>query len=1064
MAEEAPSALLGRLRFRGSPAPNPDNVVICGNARFTILASRLIRLEWSSSGAFEDRATYAFPTRWAPAVTFSAQVEAGEVTVDTGALVLRYRPEDGPFTPENLSISFELNGRWESWRPGLADPSNLRGARRTLDGCEGDAALSPGLVSRAGWALVDESQAVLFDAGGWVTARPNHPQQDWYFFGYGHDYQAAVSEYTRFGGQTPLIPRFVLGAWWSRYWAYSAEELKQVVRDFEAHDLPLDVLVIDMDWHTPDSWTGYTWNRELFPDPEGFLHWVHEKGLRTTLNLHPAEGVQAFEEVYPRFCEAMGQDPAKKEAVPCRLTDVKFIQNYFQLLHHPMEEQGVDFWWMDWQQGESSEMPGLDPLPWINHLHFQDSARRGRRPLLYSRWGGLGSHRYPIGFSGDTIVVWPALQFQPYFTAASANVAYGWWSHDIGGHMGGPTAPELYARWVQFGAYSPCLRLHATKDARAERRPWLFPPDVYEAAKAAFHRRYRLIPYLYTMARVTADTGRALCRPMYYEYPEEEAAYAARYQYLFGDQAIAAPIVHPADPETGMASVDVWIPPGSWIDYHTKESWTGPRWVRLVGDLQRAPLLVRQGAILPLAAPWEKQPAPRMASGTSDDLPHDRLVLAVFPGEGRFRLYEDDGVGEGYRQGQYEWTTIQAHVQDGASWTVRIDPVEGRCDALPGERSYEVRFEGSCYPGEVTLDGEAVRSWSYDPDSLTTVVQVPRRDKRKPVTVTITAEDAVSALGEAHNTAVLLSDLHRLLGPAYPRGMRNFNLLLEAALSQDVPGHADVIARLGGPFARVVEFTTPEETAQQLGRVIVGAPANAGDPYDLEVNWTLQRAGKTERHAVQLQGLAEPRIVDAPFRFDGRVQPMQWDVEIRLTWRGQSWVRRHRSRPLFPAIPTWHGLIYDRGKNPVPMDKILPGPSADWKTFSQKGEGLRNLNQPYAVQLAQEYKEQLGASRSLAGYLATRIVSPDEREAMILFRAGGNVRLYLNGVELPHSFMQDSGLLPPFFRQVNVSALARLQAGENLLVFDTQPDGKNWFFGAAVVGPHGELMTDLVIG
>ena len=128
------------------------------------------------------------------------------------------------------------------------------------------------------------------------------------------------------------------------------------------------------------------------------------------------------------------------------------------------------------------------------------------------------------------------------------------------------------------------------RDPLAERRPWAYPPDVAQAAHAAFHWRYRLIPYLYTMARVAHDTNLALCRPMYYEHPEEDAAYAARYQYYFGDQMIAAPIVHPADPATGLAAADVWVPAGTWIDYQTKESIAGPRWVRLVGDLNRLPM------------------------------------------------------------------------------------------------------------------------------------------------------------------------------------------------------------------------------------------------------------------------------------------------------------------------------------------------------------------------------------------------------------------------------------------------------------------------------------------
>jgi alpha-glucosidase len=574
------SDLFDRIRFRGQPRAHPEAVVTQSRARFTVLTPRLLRIEWSETGAFEDRGTYAFPTRFTETPPgFTVRTTDETLSIDTGALMLRHEQDQEAFHAGNLTISFVLNGEQITWRPGLTNPGNLRGTRRTLDHCPGDAGLEPGLLSRDGWALFDDSKNVVFNRDdGWVAPRPDHALQDWYFFGYGHDYKATLSEYTRFGGQTPLIPRFVLGAWWSRYWEYSAQDLKDLVHAFAEHDLPLDVLVIDMDWHTPHSWTGYTWNRDLFPDPPVFLDWVHARGLRITLNLHPAEGVQTFEEIYPHFARAMGVDPQSDEPVSFRITDRDFVQHYFEMLHHPQEEAGIDFWWVDWQQGETTEMKGLDPLPWLNHLHFNDIRRKGERPMLYSRWGGLGNHRYYIGFSGDTYETWDALGFQPCFTATAANVLYGWWSHDIGGHMGGTITAEMYTRWVQFGALSPVLRLHATKDPRCERRPWAFDELTYRAAKAAFHLRYRLIPYLYTMARVVTDTGVSLCRPMYYAYPECDDAYVARFQYFLGDQLIAAPLVHPADPETGMAAQDVWIPEGIWIDYQTREAFEGPRW------------------------------------------------------------------------------------------------------------------------------------------------------------------------------------------------------------------------------------------------------------------------------------------------------------------------------------------------------------------------------------------------------------------------------------------------------------------------------------------------------
>ncbi|MEA3339064.1 MAG: glycoside hydrolase family 31 protein, partial [Chloroflexota bacterium] len=899
----------------------------------------------------------------------------------------------------------------------------------------------------------DDSGNVLFGDDGWVAPRPDREAQDWYFFGYGHDYKAALSDYVRFGGRAPLIPRFVLGAWWSRYWAYSAQDLKDLVRDFERHDLPLDVLVVDMDWHTPHSWTGYTWNRELFPDPPAFLKWVHDRGLRVTLNLHPAEGVQSFEEIYPRFAQAMGLNPESGETVPFRIADKRFVENYFKLLHHPMEDDGVDFWWMDWQQGESSEVKGLDPLIWINHLHFQDSTRRGKRPMLYSRWGGLGNHRYPIGFSGDAYVGWPALRFQPYFTATASNVAYGWWSHDIGGHMGGATEPELYARWVQFGALSPCLRLHATNDPRAERRPWKYPDEVYRAAKDAFHWRYRLAPYIYTMARVASDTGVSLCRPMYYEYPEEEAAYAARYQYFFGDQMIAAPIVHPANPETGMASADVWIPEGVWIDYTTKETFTGPCWARLVGDLNRVPMLMRAGAILPLVP----------LASTTDAIPRDRLTLAVFPGaDGAFRLYEDDGITETYRDGQCEWTEIKTRVEDEDTWVVEIAPVEGRCDVLPIQRRCEIRLEGSRRPEKVTLDGVESADWVYNSETLTTIIQTPPRDKRRPATVAAVAKGGISALGEAHNREVILADVQRLLG----RDVADVDAALR--LDADALGRADAVARLGGPLARFVEFTTPEESSQQLGRVIVGAPAPGGGPYDLAATFTLFREGRPERRVVQIEGATEPHILDAPFAFDGQVRTARWEATVEIIWRGKTLICTHRSEPLFPTVYAWRALVYNREERPLSLGQVMDSagrvnPDLDWKACVQATADLRNVNQPHILFFSREYRQELRNGAPLAAYVATTIISPDAREALVRFRAAGPAALYLNGQPVDVMPVEPEDGIYPLFRRPRQTAGVRLRAGENTLVVDTRPLSEQpvWFFGGAFLMLNGDLMTDL---
>ena len=200
--------------------------------------------------------------------------------------------------------------------------------------------------------------------------------------------------------------------------------------------------------------------------------------MRTTLNVHPADGVKGHEEMYVEMAKAMGVDYEKEDPVICDLADPNYLEAYFDILHHPREEEGVDFWWIDWQQGSNCKIEGLDPLWILNHFHFLDSKRNGKRPMTFSRYAGPGSHRYPIGFSGDTLMTWESLDFQPYFTETASNIGYGWWSHDIGGHMLGYKNDEMEARWTQLGAFSPIMRLHSSCSEFNGKEPWRFKKEA----------------------------------------------------------------------------------------------------------------------------------------------------------------------------------------------------------------------------------------------------------------------------------------------------------------------------------------------------------------------------------------------------------------------------------------------------------------------------------------------------------------------------------------------------------------------------------------------------------
>ena len=688
------------LRLEASPEACPDAVVEGDRWRITVLTDGLVRLEWADDGAFEDRASTFAIHRDLPVPRFDVIEGEGALEIVTDRLRLTY--DRGPFSPAGLSVQARGNvtNYHSVWRYG--EPvRNLGGTTRTLDGVDGRAPLEPGVVSRVGVAALDDSRSFLFEDDGWVTPRDDG-RIDVYVFAYGHDYADALEAFFAVSGRPPVLPRWALGNWWSRYHRYSADEYLALMDRFDEERIPFSVAVLDMDWHRVDSvperygsgWTGYSWERELFPDPGGFLAELHRRGLRVTLNVHPADGVRAFEDAYRAMAEALGRGGDGEEPIAFDITDRRFLEAYFAVLHHGLEDQGVDFWWLDWQQGRYSRIAGIDPLWMLNHFHFLDSGRDCRRPLTFSRYAGPGSHRYPVGFSGDSHITWASLHFQPEFTATASNIGYGWWSHDVGGHIFGERDDELATRWVQLGLFSPILRLHSSSSPFLVKEPWLFPRESRDAMGEALRFRHRLVPYLHTMNHRAAE-GVPLVRPMYHLAPRDARGYTVPNQFAFGSELIVAPITTPRDPVTLRGAAPAWLPAGAWVDVFTGTVYDGDRAIELHRDLRAIPALLRAGGILPLAA--------------EDDLDATRnpkrLELLVAPGaDGAFTLVEDDGTGAAPEDIPTARTEVTWRQGEGALTIGAADDPHG---ILPRERTWTVTLLGLPEDTPVAVDGAA---------------------------------------------------------------------------------------------------------------------------------------------------------------------------------------------------------------------------------------------------------------------------------------------------------------------------------------------------------------------
>jgi len=433
---------------------------------------------------------------------------------------------------------------------------------------------------------------------------------------------------------------------------------------------------------------------------------------------------------YP-FMKDMGADPVTRQTIPFDAADKEYMDTLFADVITPLEKEGVDFWWLDWQQYEDARsIPSLTNLFWLNTLLYQHTAQNGQRGASFSRWAGWGDHRHPIHFSGDSNTGFPMLAFEVPFTATAGNVGCFFWSHDIGGHMGGRNE-ESYTRWVQFGAVSPALRSHSTRDAQTDRRPWNYPQWAEDSMRVAFHLRSELFPYIYTSAAQSTQQTIPLDRPLYLDTPKVENAYHNAQEFLLGDNILVAPIVTAGDGPGRVAAQTVWFPPGQWFNSFTGERFMGGQDVLVTADINEFPLYARGGVPIPM------QPyTPRMATA-----PLRTLRVRCWPGAdgvtGRSTLYEDDGVTTAYTKGQIAIATL-SYTRRGEIVTVTVGATAGHYAGQPERRSLVIELPDMLKAARATLNGKPV-AVAYDAATFTNRITVPARPIAQAATIVVQA-------------------------------------------------------------------------------------------------------------------------------------------------------------------------------------------------------------------------------------------------------------------------------------------------------------------------------------
>ncbi len=717
-----------------------ENILVLEKARFTVITENLIRCEYAQNGVFCDDATLFAVNREHNGCQFEIKSDENSVEIKTEAISLTYQNDGTPFSAENLYGT--IYGK--EWHFGKKSEKNLGGTLSTLDGVDGPCPVDDGLLSRDGWFVIDDSEATPIK-DGWLRIRPHRFETDLYLFGYGNDYKKALKTLFYVSGKAAFPRKYIFGSWYSRWWAYTDEEILGIIDEYDEHDFPIDIMVIDMDWHHHDwtyrntdegnlrraktgyghcsnfGWTGYSWNHRLIKDPPDMLKKLHDRGVFVTLNDHPHDGIRIHEEAYPEFMKRMGLPPESGLDVEFDAGSKQYMDAFFGSVHDKLEKDGVDFWWMDWQQDHLKPVikgTKMRHLPWLNRCYYEQTAKDGKRGLSYSRWGGFGDHKHPIHFSGDTWATWDCLKFEVEFTAMSSNVGLFYWGHDTGGFAGEANS-ELYVRWTQFCALSACLRVHSERNAKLDRRPWKWGEEAENAMRDCYRLRARLMPYIYSVAYRAHEDGIPLLEPMYYEYPTDEEAYNHGGQYFFGDALLSAPITSPID-ENGKAKQTVWIKDGKWYNFFTGKAYEAGTH-EIACALDEFPLLVKGGTPIPMQ-PYTK----RMTTEVLNE-----LHILVFPGEkGEFTLYEDDGITREFENGAYLKTKL-AYTNENGKLTLSITPEGSGFDGMPAERAYIIELPEINHA--LTIE-EGIGEVSFENGK--NIIRIPKQDVKASVIIT----------------------------------------------------------------------------------------------------------------------------------------------------------------------------------------------------------------------------------------------------------------------------------------------------------------------------------------
>jgi alpha-glucosidase len=503
-----------------------------------------------------------------------------------------------------------------------------------------------------------------------------------YYFIYGPALSTVVERYTELTGRMMLPPLWVLGYHQSRWSYYPETRVRKLAADFrEVHRVPCDCIHLDI--HYMDGYRCFTWDSERFPDPAGLLSDLHEQGFKVIVIIDA--GIKADRRYW--VCQS-----GLERDVFCKYPDGKTLfkgpvwpgdcyfpdftdpraRAWWGDLYETLIDVGVDGVWNDMNEPTVFGPLGTTLPDFVHHdLEGRGGAhveahnvygmqmarstveglmrlRPNERPVCITRSGWAGVQRYAMSWTGDNESNWDSLWLTMPMVMNLGLCGLANTGPDIGGFSGFATA-ELFTRWLQMGVFLPFLRAHTYRGS-PDQEPWSWGEPYLTINRRFIELRYRLLPYLYTAFWHCAQTGLPIVRSMLLAFQDDTATHALDDQFMCGDAFLVAPVI-----EEGATRRSVYLPASVWYDFWTDEQFSGPARIEVQALLERLPLFVPAGSVVPMGPPMQYV----------GERPVDTLTLHVYPGEGVSWLYEDDGKSLAYRRGDYRITRFTLAASEG---------------------------------------------------------------------------------------------------------------------------------------------------------------------------------------------------------------------------------------------------------------------------------------------------------------------------------------------------------------------------------------------------------------